>query len=88
MQVWTVEYQGQGTYGAILQGSHQAELTTVILTDCPLFEPSCPGRIGWLTARPINVGCSRDYAEIRATPIFSLVASIDRFNAGNQLIFI
>src|SRR4030095_12874826 len=43
----------------------------VILTDCPLFGRSCPGRISWPTSRPINVWRSLDYTEIRAAPIFA-----------------
>lgn len=43
----------------------------VILTDCPLFEQSCPGRIGLLTPRPLNVWCSLYHAEIHMAPIFA-----------------
>ena len=43
----------------------------VILTDCPLFEPSCPGRIGWLTPRSLNVWSSLYHAEIHMDPFFA-----------------
>ena len=43
----------------------------IILTDCPLFEQSCPGRIGWLIPRSFNVWRSLYHAEIHTAPIFA-----------------
>jgi hypothetical protein len=48
-----------------------AMIEAVILTDCPLFEPSCPGRIGWLTPRSLNVWSSLYHAEIHMDPFFA-----------------
>jgi len=43
----------------------------IILTDCPLFEQSGPGRIGWLIPRSFNVWRSLYHAEIHTAPIFA-----------------
>jgi hypothetical protein len=43
----------------------------VILTDCPLFVRLCPGLIGSLTHRRINVWHPLYHAEIPAAPIFA-----------------
>jgi mRNA-degrading endonuclease toxin of MazEF toxin-antitoxin module len=43
----------------------------VVLTDCPLFERSCPRQIVLLTHQPLNLWPPLYHAELRAAPIFA-----------------